>query len=85
MRERIREKRGSVSVEAALVTSVFLLLILMMLTALLNEYVRVTAYCGTFEEEARLYAQDRQGTVLRLLKVITDTGTDLIHGLSQTE
>ena len=83
MKTFIVNRKASVTVEAAIVTSVLLLLILFMLTALVNEYVRVEDYCSQLRAEAELFAGSDQGDLLRLLKVLVDTGGDIADGFSK--
>lgn len=83
MKTFIVDCRASATVEAAIVTSALLLVILFMLTALVNEYVRVSDYCGQLHTEAKIFADSNQGNLLRLLKVLVDTGGNIAEGFSK--
>ena len=81
MKAFIEERKASVTIEAAIVTSVILVLILFMLTALMNEYMRVADYCGRLEASAKAFAGSDQGDILRIMKVVTDTGGRIADGV----
>ena len=83
MKTFVEEKRASITIEAAIVTTVILILIFTGLTVLINEYMRVLDVCNKLEEEARIFANSGQGEILRIIKVIVDTGGRIADGILQ--
>ena len=81
MKAFVKARDASITVEAAIVTSVILLLMTLMLTALINEYVRVTDYCGSLKTAAERYADSEHGEILRIVKVLVDTGGNIADGI----
>ena len=81
----VQIKTASVTVEAAIVMSAILLIIFLMLTVLINEYVRVMDYCNILKAEAKTFAGSDQGEILRIIKVIIDTGGNIGDGIFKGE
>lgn len=81
----VQKESASVTVETAIVMSAILLLIFLILTALINEYVRVMDYCNTLKVEAKTFAGSDQGEILRIIKVLVDTGGNIANGIFKGE
>ncbi len=80
----IVEKKGAfVTVEAAIVVAAVLLFILTGLAVLIHIYSRVTDFCIYLEKEAQIFADSGQGEILRIIKVIADTGGKIVDEIFQ--
>ena len=81
----VKQKSASITVEAAIVMSAILLILFLILTALINEYIRVMDYCNLLKAEVKTFAGSDQGEILRIIKVVTDTGRNITDGIFKGE
>ena len=81
----VKQKSASITVEAAIVMSAILLILFLILTALINEYIRVMDYCNILKAEVKTFAGSDQGETLRIIKVVTDTGRNITDGIFKGE
>lgn len=71
-------QEGYITVEASIVMTIFIFMIFTAMTLLFRIYGNVINYCNSMVSELEVFSYEKHGDVLRIVKVISETGGEII-------
>ena len=78
MKKFISRQDGYITVEASIITAILLIIIFIAISLLFRVYSSTSSYCKTMEENSLSFSTQSKGNVLRIVKVISETGGRLV-------
>ena len=72
---------GYVTIEAAVLISVIILILSFFINLVLNEFITLNNFCNEMESRVVEFNKNNPGEVLRMIKALFETGGDILNGL----